>query len=167
MNVLINSKKYGFDGKEIAEKLYNFKFLEWKEKELKDKRKRLTKRISKYKDIVPLTEDIAAFGIGINELLALKVAIKGAAKHYSLPPLAATLRLIDDIKKYNKIYGLKRELERLSLQKFAINEACSGQSRTMMALLSLQAHGMTEQQIIAIKNFLANNEYNIDMKPNG
>ncbi|MFL6319457.1 MAG: hypothetical protein ACJ71P_10085 [Nitrososphaeraceae archaeon] len=81
--------------------------------------------------------------------------------------MAATLRLIDDIKKYNKIYGLKRELERLSLQKFAINEACSGQSRTMMALLSLQAHGMTEQQIIAIKNFLANNEYNIDMKPNG
>ena len=31
LNVLINAKKYGFDGKEIAEKLYDFKFLEWKE----------------------------------------------------------------------------------------------------------------------------------------
>ena len=53
LNVLKNAKKYGFDGKQIASKLYNFKFLEWKEKELKDKRKRLSRRISKYKDIVP------------------------------------------------------------------------------------------------------------------
>jgi hypothetical protein len=53
LNVLINAKKYRFDGKQIASKLYNFKFLEWKEKELKDKRKKLSRRISKYKDIVP------------------------------------------------------------------------------------------------------------------
>jgi len=58
LSVLINAKRYGFDGKEIAEKLYNFKFLEWKEKEFKDKRKKLSKRISKYKDIIPLTEGI-------------------------------------------------------------------------------------------------------------
>ena len=128
LNVLINAKRYGFDGKEIAEKLYDFKFLEWKEKEFKDKSKKLSKRISKYKDIVPLTEDISALGIGINELLALDIGIKEAAKYYNLPPLGATLRLIDDIKAYNKINGLRRELDRLSLQKFALEKACSHQS---------------------------------------
>jgi hypothetical protein len=56
--------------------------------------------------------------IGIDELIVLKVGIGEAAKHYNLHPLAATLRLIDDIKKYNKIDGLKKELSALYLQKF-------------------------------------------------
>jgi hypothetical protein len=62
--------------------------------------------------------------IGIDELIALKVGINEAAKHYNLPPLTATLRLIDDIKKYNKIDGLKKELSTLYLQKYALNEVC-------------------------------------------
>ena len=69
--LLSNAKRYGFDGKEIAEKLYNIQDLELKEKELRDRTKKLSKRISKYKDVSPLTEDIAALGIGIDELLAL------------------------------------------------------------------------------------------------
>jgi hypothetical protein len=102
LNLLSNAKKYGFDGKEIASKLYNIQDLEWKEKELKDKCKKLSKRISKYKDIVPLTEDIAALQIGIHELIALKVGINQAAKRYNLPPLAATLRLVEDINKWTQ-----------------------------------------------------------------
>jgi hypothetical protein len=98
LNLLINAKRYGFDGKEIA-KLYNIKYLEWKENELKDKRKRLSKRISKFKGVVSLTENIAALGISINELLALKIGVKEAAKFYNLPFVSATVRLIEDIKK--------------------------------------------------------------------
>ena len=86
-------KRYGFDGKEIADKPYDFKFLEWKEKEFKDKHKKLSKRISKFKHLVPFTE-----GIGINELLALEIGIKGAAKYYNLPYVSAAMRLIEDIK---------------------------------------------------------------------
>jgi DNA-binding transcriptional MerR regulator len=98
LNLLSNAKRYGFDGKEIASKLYNIQELEWKEKELRGKCKKLSKRISKYKDVVPLTEDIAALKIGIDELISLKVGINQAAKLYNLPPLAATLQLINDIK---------------------------------------------------------------------
>jgi protein tyrosine phosphatase len=100
LKLLSNAKRYAFDGKEIADKLYNMLELEWKEKELKNKCKKLSRRISKYIDVVPLTEDIAALAIGIDELLALKIGINQAARHYNLPPLAATLRLIDDIKIY-------------------------------------------------------------------
>ncbi|MFL6408192.1 MAG: hypothetical protein ACJ71F_14145 [Nitrososphaeraceae archaeon] len=98
LNVIVNARRYGFDGKEIAEKLYNIQELEWKEKQLKDKCKKLSKRLSNYRDVVPLTEEIAALQIGIDELIALKVGINKAVRHYNLPPLAATLRLIDDIK---------------------------------------------------------------------
>jgi hypothetical protein len=61
--------------------LYDIQELELKEMQLKDKRKKLSKRISEYKDVVPLTEDIAALGIGIDELLALKAGINEAVKH--------------------------------------------------------------------------------------
>jgi hypothetical protein len=54
LNLLVNAKGYGFDGKEIASKLYNIQELEWKANELKDKRKKLSERISKYKNVVPL-----------------------------------------------------------------------------------------------------------------
>jgi len=67
-----------------------------------------------------VTQDIAALGIGIDEPITLKAGINQAVKHYNLPPLAATLRLIDDIKKYNKINGLKEELSALYLRKFVI-----------------------------------------------
>jgi hypothetical protein len=41
------AKRYGFDRKETTAKLYNMEELEWKEKQLKDKCKKLSKRISK------------------------------------------------------------------------------------------------------------------------
>ena len=159
LKLLSNAKRYGFDGKEIADKLYNMLELEWKEKELKNKSKKLSKTISKYKDVVPLTEDIAAWGIGIDELLALKVGINQAAKFYNLPPLAATLRLIDDIKKYNKINGLKEELSALYLRKFAINEACSSQCESLITLAKLKSHGLTEDRLLQLNNFLEDNAY--------
>jgi hypothetical protein len=37
LKLLSNAKRYGFDGKEIGDKLYNIQELEWKEKQLKDK----------------------------------------------------------------------------------------------------------------------------------
>ncbi len=159
MTVLINAKRYGFDGKQIADKLYDFKFLEWKEKEFKDKHKKLSKQISKFKELIPFTQEIASLGIGIDELLALEIAIKEAAKYYNLPYVSAAMRLIDDIKTLNKINGLKRELDRLSLQKYAIDQVCSHQGQSLIALAKLKSHGITEARILELNNFLDNNRY--------
>ena len=159
LSVLANAKKYGFGGKEIAEKLWNIQELEWKEKELKDKRKKLSKQISKYKEIIPFTEEIAAFGIGINELLALEIGIKKAARYYNLPFVSATMRLIEDIKRYNKINGLKKAIDALSLQKYALDEACSSQSESLITLAKLKSYGLTEDRILQLSNFLENNGY--------
>jgi hypothetical protein len=130
-----------------------------KEKELKKKCKKLSKRISNYKDVVPLTEEIAALQIGIDELIALKAGISEAAKMYNLHPLAATLRLINDMKTYNKIDELKKELNALNFQKYVINQFCSRRSQVITSLAQLQSHGITEDQIIDVNKFLENNGY--------
>jgi hypothetical protein len=96
--------------------------------------------------------------IAVTVIIALKVGIIQAAKHYNLPPLTA-LRLIDDIKKYNKINGLKEELSALYLRKFVINEACSSQSESLITLAKLKSHGLTEDRILQLNNFLQDNAY--------
>ena len=159
MSVLSNAKKYGFGGKEIAEKLWNIQELEWKEKELKDKGKKLSKRIAKYKDIVPFTEEIVALGFGIQELLGLEVGIKEAAKMYNLPFVSATMRLIEDIKRYNKTNGLKKQIYALSLQKYALNEACFSQTESLITLAKLKSYGITEDRLLQLNNFLENDGY--------
>jgi hypothetical protein len=101
---------------------------------------------------VPLTEEIAALQIGIDELIALKVGINQAVKLYNLPPLTATLWLINDMKKYHKIDGLKNELSALTLQKYAINEFCSRNRDVITALFKLRNQGITEYEIISFYN---------------
>jgi hypothetical protein len=75
------------------------------------------------------------------------------------------LRLIDDIKKYNKINGLRTELDRLSLQKYALDQACSRQSQSLVNLAKLKSYGITEDRILQLNNLLENNRYR-DMKSN-
>jgi hypothetical protein len=87
------------------------------------------------------------------------IGINEAAKQYNLPPLTATLHLINDIKKYNKIDGLKKELSALNFQKYAINEFCSSRSQVIMALMNLKNHGITEERILCLSNTLENNGY--------
>jgi hypothetical protein len=65
---------------------------------LKNDYEKYSKQLQAHEDILPLTEDIAALQIGIDELIALKAAMNQAVKLYNLPPLAATLQIIDDIK---------------------------------------------------------------------
>jgi hypothetical protein len=102
-----------------------------------------------------------------SELISFKIAVNEAAQTYGLTPSAAALRVINIISDHNKKGQLEHELSNLSLQKYAINEFCSRHSQVIIALMNLKSNGITEQQIISMKNFLANNEYNIDMKPNG
>jgi hypothetical protein len=138
LKILANAARYGFDGNRIASKLYDMQDLERKERGLKNRCRQFSRQAAKYKDILPLTEEIAAWGIRIDELIALKVGIVQAAKYYNLPPLAATLRLIDDIIEYNKINGLREELSALYLQKYTIEQAYSRKSQPLVALAKLK-----------------------------
>jgi hypothetical protein len=157
LDVLVAAKKYRYSPGKIVAKLRSIKRLENKENKLRNSVEVFSKREARYKDIVPYTEQILALHIDIPKLIGLEVAIKEAAKMYNLPFYHLTVRLTNDIKTLNKINGVKKELQRLSLQKCILDQACSRQSRSLIALAKLQSLGLTEQQIIAT----ANHEYNI------
>jgi hypothetical protein len=95
---------------------------------------------------------------GIQELISLEVAIKEAAKMYNLPFYGSTVKLIDDIKALNKINGVKKELQGLSLQKYALHQACTTQIQSLIALAKLKSHGLSEEQIISLGNTLQGNQ---------
>ena len=99
---------------------------------------------------------------GKNELISFKIVINEVAETYGITPSAAALRVTNIISDYNKKGQLERELSELSLQKYAINEFCSSRSKAIHAVMNLRNHGITEQHIISLNNFLANNEYNIN-----
>jgi hypothetical protein len=157
LNLLLAAKEYRYNPGKIIAKLRSIKHLENKENKLKASCETLSKKEARYKDVIPFTEEIVAFGIGIQELIGLKIGIKEAAKAYNMSFCNSTLRLIDDIKSYNKINGLRRELDRLSLQKYALDQACLRQSQSLIALAKIKSYGITDERILELNNFLENN----------
>jgi hypothetical protein len=103
------------------------------------------KQLQKHESILQLTEDITALQIGADELIALKAAMNQAVKLYNVPPLAATLRLIEDIKLYNKIGGLESELQKLWLHKFALTALIARQAEGFIAVAKMQNQGQYER----------------------
>jgi hypothetical protein len=75
-----------------------------------------------------------ALNIDIKQLLVFDNTVNQLAKQYNLPSSVAAFRLFRDIRDYNKIGGLKKELSGLYLQKYALVQACARQSQTLAAL---------------------------------
>jgi transposase len=162
LDVLVAAKEYRYSPGKIVAKLRNIKRLENKENKLKTSCEAFSKKEANYKEIIPYTEEIVALHIGIPKLIGLEVAIKEAAKMYNLPFFHSTVRLIEDIKAYNKLGGLKKELDRLSLQKSLLDQACSRQGQSLIALAKLKSNGITEDKILELNSYLENNGYKTD-----
>ena len=60
---------------------------------------------------------------------------------------------------------MEHELSALNLQKYALDQACSRQSQSLIALAKLKSYGLTEDRILELNNFLENNGYK-DTIPN-
>jgi hypothetical protein len=164
LNLLINGKEYGFEANKVVGKLRNIKRLEKREDKLKSSCEILSKQLQEYKEILPLAQKILAMNIDISELLALDTAVNQTAKQYNIPLSTAAFRVFRDIRDYNKIGGLKKQLSGLCQHIFVINGLCANQNQAITALVKMQSQGITEEQILYMNNFLENKRYNIDMK---
>jgi hypothetical protein len=76
---------------------------------------------------------------------------------YNLPFFHSAVRLIEDIKAYNKLGGLRKEIDRLSLQKYTFDQACSRQSQSLIALAKLKSYGINEDRLLELNRFFDNN----------
>jgi uncharacterized protein (UPF0335 family) len=164
VNVLANAKENGFDGKKIVAKLRKIKRLDKKEEGLENNCTILSRMLEEYKEIVPLAKKIVAMNIGIKELLVFDNAVNKIAKQYNLPLTIAASRLLNEIRDYDKIGGMKREISRLSQKLIVVDGICTNRNKAMRAMLNLQSRGISEDRILYLNDLLENNGYNIDMK---
>ena len=138
-------------------------------KSLKDSQKTLrniceilANRIDRYKQILPLAEKIVAMRINTAGLLALEAAVNDTAEIYNISVYAAAFRVMNDIKDYNKLGGLKKKLAALSAQVYTVKEVCSRQNQAMVALVKLKSYGITEEDIVNLNNYLERNKINLE-----
>jgi hypothetical protein len=94
-------------------------------------------------------------------LISFKAAANEAAQQFDFPASTAAFHVLNNIRDYNKIGGLKKELNKLTTQVFSVNEICLRQNKSMMAMLNLQSRGISEEQILHVNNFLEKNGYKI------
>jgi hypothetical protein len=148
----------GFDAKKFVGKLSNIKEIEKREKGLRGNCVIFSKQAAKYKEIIPLAQLIYDMHIDRSELISFKVAVNEAGQIYGLTPSTAALRVINVVSDYNKKGQLEHELSALNLQKYALDQACSRQSQSLVALAKLKINGITEEQIISFGNLLQGNQ---------
>jgi hypothetical protein len=73
LNVLVNAKEYGFDGKKIVEKLKRIKRLQNKEDKLKRHCEILSAQVKECSKVLPLAQKIMALNIDIQQLLVFLI----------------------------------------------------------------------------------------------
>jgi hypothetical protein len=159
LKLVLNAKRYGFDPKKFVGNLRTIQRLEKKEKGLEKNCTILSNFLYKHKETVPLAELIEAMHVGKNELISFKAAVNETAETYGLTHSSAALDVINLTIDHNKKGQLKRELSELNLQKYAIDRFCSSRSQVINALMNLGSHGITNEQIILLNNFLESNGY--------
>jgi hypothetical protein len=69
LNLLVNAKEYGFDGKKIVGKLRKIKRLKNKEEKLKHHCEILSEQVKECNNVLPLAQKIRAMNIDIKELM--------------------------------------------------------------------------------------------------
>jgi hypothetical protein len=158
LNVLVNAKDNGFDGKKIVGKLKKIQRLQNKEDRLKHHCEILSGQVKECNNVLPLAQKIKAMNIDIKELLVFDATVNQIARQYNVPASVAALCVFNEIRDYNKIGGLKKERDKLWTQVFAARECCFHQNKSMMAMLNLQSRGITEEKIISLSNILIGNQ---------
>jgi hypothetical protein len=88
-----------------------------------------------------------------------QIAVCEAAELFGFPRSTAAVYVLNNLREYNKKGQLKKELSALYLQKYTVEQLCLRQNQVIMALTNLRSHGIDEEQIMAVNNFMESNGY--------
>jgi hypothetical protein len=154
LTVLDNLKDYRYDPKKIVAEFSNIKSLKQREKALKDNCAMLEKRMSGDRQVIPLLQRIRSMGIGVDKLLPFSLAVNEKARTCNLPISAAAYLVIEDIENYNRIGGMNKEIARLAVQIFGMNEICAPRNKAITSLVKLQCYGISDQEVLNVYEYL-------------
>ena len=157
LSILRTIKQIGYEPQKIVARFSHIESLRQTEKGLKNNCKIFEERIARCLEVLPLCEQIVRLRIGIGELLAFHTAVSEKAEMYNLSMESAAYRVIEDIQYYNKLGGMKKELSDVTTKVFVMNQLSARQNNAVMALIKLQSHGVTEDQILSLSKYLEKN----------
>jgi hypothetical protein len=157
VSVLQTSKRWEYDPQisSIVSGLARIKSVRQTERRLKVNYEILKSRTTRYKEIIPLCEQLLLLGIGFSELAAFHAAVMKRSGTENLPMSTAAYHVVEDIENYIKLYGMKEQLIKVGNQLFLVNEILGRKNNAINAMMKLQAYGVTDDEILT---FLYNGE---------
>jgi hypothetical protein len=138
LSILQTIRQIGYEPRKIVAAFVSMKSLMQRERQLKNNCKMFERRATRYQHILPISEQFVSFGIGINPLIAFNILVTETAETYKIPISTAAFRVIKEIEDYRKIIGLKKELSRLAVQIYSMNEILGRKNNAVMALFFLK-----------------------------
>jgi hypothetical protein len=107
----------------------------------------LKTRLEEVKDTLPFAEQLLQYEVGINEVLAIKLAVDEKADMENISRGAAAYKVIEEIRDYSQLGGLKKEQDRLQQQIFMSNMIMTTRQQALVSLIRLQALGVSDMEI--------------------
>ena len=150
LSILQTIKQIGYDPQKIIARFSHMESLRQTEKGLKNNCKIFEERLCGYRQVLPLLQRI----FDIDKLLVFSVAVDEKAEIYNMSISAAAYRVIEEIENYNRAGGLNKEISRLAVQIYAMNEICAPRNKAITSLLKLQNHGITDEEILDVSEYL-------------
>ena len=123
--------------------------------ELDEERLAFEAKLATVKDTLPLAEQLLQYGIGINEVIAFKLAVDEKADLERTSRGAAAFKIMEDIREYLQLGGLRKEQNRLQQQIFMSNMIVASRQQTFASLMRLQALGVSDIEIKNMAHLIA------------
>jgi hypothetical protein len=150
LSVLHAIRQIGYNPHKVVRELARVKSLS----KMKMQLRTLESRMTQYREILPLCQQITLFGIGFPELLAFHSAVTKKADTENIQIHEAAFRLLQDIEDYNRLADMKKHLYNTGMQIQMMNQIMARQSKAIISLIRLQGYGITENEIINVDQFL-------------
>jgi hypothetical protein len=154
LSILQTIKQIGYEPQKIVVRFSRIESLRQTEKGLKNNCKIFEERLSGYRQVLPLLQQILSMCIDMDKLLVFSVAVDEKAEIYNISIPAAAYRVIEDIENYNRVGGLKKGISRLATEIYAMNEICAPRDKAIASLLRLQNYGITDIEILNVYEYL-------------
>src|SRR5215467_3360544 len=140
-------KDANYKAEEVIAGYANMQTLRKERMELDEERRALEARLTKVKDALPLAEQITRLNIGVGELLAFHCAVYEKADMEKISLDTAAYKIVEDIRNYSQLGGLKKEQHRLQQQIFMSQMFIGSRQATLESLAKLQSLGVKDEVI--------------------
>ena len=154
LSILKTIRGIGYEPQKIVKEISRIKSLRQTERQLSHSCKVLESQKGRYREVLPMCEQITRARIGFPELLAFHNAVAKKADLENLPRDTAAYRVMEDIENYNRLGGLKKQLNDISMQVFMMNQISAGRNKAVTSLLTMQCYGIGDDEIVRICQFL-------------